>query len=136
MTAPIWTAKAAYEACDPPYSWGEVLNAHLGQGYCVSTTEYFICARPVCVGAPECELLDPNFEFPVQQCDAWMVYIAAGAALPSLWTVQPLDLPWVMFYRLQSNRLRVYSNQRLQEISQWEKENQAHHQAHHQSLHR
>jgi len=117
MIAPIWKAKAAYEACEPPYPWDEMINAHLGQGYCVSTTEYFICARPVVKDAPECELIDPNFEFPLQHCNAWFVYMAAGNALASLWTVQPLDLPWVIYYRLDSYCLRVFSNERIRRLS-------------------
>lgn len=115
--APIWTAKAAYENCDPPYSWGEMLNAHLAQGYCVSSPDYFICARPVNKDAPECELIDPNFEFSLQQCNAWFVYMAAGDAIASLWTVLPHDLPFVMFYRLDSDDLRVYSNDRIRRLS-------------------
>lgn len=116
MSAPIWTAKAAYEALNCPYSWGEVLNAHLGQGYCVSSPEYFICARPVNKDAHICEIEDPNFDFPLQECNAWFVYIAAGDALTSLWTVLPHDLPFVMFYRC-DERCRIYSNDRLRKLS-------------------
>lgn len=117
MKTPIWIAKEAYESCDPPYAWTDMLNAHMSQGYCVSSTEYFICARPVIKGAPVCELLDPNFEFPLQQCNAWFVYLAAGNALPSLWTVQPLQLPWVIYYRLKGDKLRVFNHERLRRIS-------------------
>lgn len=131
MIAPIWTAKATYEALDCPYSWGEVLNAHLAQGYCVSASHYFICARPVDKDAHICEIEDPNFEFPLQQCNCWFVYIAAGASLPSLWTVQPLDLPWVMFYRCDHKR-RVYSNSRIRRLASWEVQNQNRHHHRHQ----
>ncbi len=116
MTAPIWRAKAAYEALECPYSWDEVLNAHLAQGYCVSAPDYFICARPVDKDAHLCEIEDPSFEFPLQCCNAWFVYIAAGDALPSLWTVLPHNLRWVMFYRCDDKR-RIYSNDRIRRLS-------------------
>jgi len=117
VRAPIWTAKEAYEACDPPYSWDTMLEAHLSQGYCCSTPSYFICARPVDKDAlPELQL-NPTYRFPLQHCNAWFVYMVAGDAIPSLWTVYPHDLPWVMFYRLNSNQLRIYPTERIRRLS-------------------
>lgn len=116
MTAPIWKAKEAYEKLDCGWSWSEMLNAHLAQGYCVSTPDYFICARPVDKDAHKCEIEDPNFEFHLQHCNAWFIYMVAGDALPSLWTVCPHNLPWVMFYRC-DDRCRTYSNDRIRRLS-------------------
>lgn len=116
MKAPIWEAKEAYEKLQCGWTWSEMLNAHLAQGYCVSSPTYFICARPVDKDAHPAEIEDPTFEFPLQQCNTWFIYIASGDALPSLWTVLPHDLPWVMFYRC-DDRCRTYSNHRIRRLT-------------------
>lgn len=115
--APIWRAKEKFEQLDPPYTWEDVLKAHLAQGYCVSSPDYFICARPVCSTAHYRAIIDPFHEFEPERWDAWFVWIAAGSALPSLWTVLPHDLPWVMFYRRGRSSLRKYDNRKLRNKS-------------------
>ena len=116
MTAPIWEAKHLVEQNATGYSWDEVINAHLGQGYCISMPDYFICARPVVKGAPECEIIDPNFTFPLEDCDCWHVWIAVGASIPSLWTLMPHRLQWVSYQSLKahSNRIRYRTINQLE----------------------
>lgn len=115
--APIWTARELYKGSDQTYSWAVMLHAHMAQGYCISAPTYFICARPVDTGAPREQIIDPNYEFPLQHCNAWFVYAAAGDALHSLWTVMPHDLPFVAFYRLHTEGMRVYDTKRIRRLS-------------------
>jgi hypothetical protein len=119
---PIWIAKEAYERDEHRYSWRELLEAHMSQGYCISMPDYFIMARPVIKGADEELVIDPHYEFDLALCNCWYVWTAAGDALPSLWSSTPHEFDWVAFQSLKAkdfdiryrslNRLRLWAKHR------------------------
>ncbi len=92
------------------YTFDDVEMQHLAQGYCVSTPEYYICARPVTKGHPE--MANPFAEFALEDCDCWFVWMAGGD-LRLLWTILPHDLPWTAFYRHNTQRIRYYETEEL-----------------------
>jgi hypothetical protein len=120
MRAPIWIAKEAYEAGECEFSWRESLNAHMAQGYCISRPDYFIMARPVVKDAPEQLILDCNHVFDVQRCNCWHVWMAAGDALPSLWTQTPHEFEWTSYQSLKSKGYAI-KYRSLERLRSWEK---------------
>lgn len=133
MRAPIWTAKEAYEAEEHHHSWRESLEAHMSQGYCISRPDYFIMARPVIKGADEALILDPHYVFRLQGCNCWHVWMAAGHALPSLWTQTPHEFEWASFQSLKAKNFTI-RYRTLERLRSWEKVqvNKQHHQSQHQ----
>ena len=121
--APIWIAKEAYEADEHCFSWRESLHAHLAQGYCISRPDYFIMARPVIKDAPESLILDCNYEFDLQHCNCWHVWMAAGDALHSLWTLTPHEFEWASFQSLKAKGFDIRYHS-LERLKSWGKVNQ------------
>jgi hypothetical protein len=81
------------------------LEAHLLNGYVHSTPEAFVMTRPVLSTAPEAEVLDPWHTFPREQCDAWLIWLAAGR-VSTLLHLFPYDLPLIGWQK--RNRLRFH----------------------------
>lgn len=75
---PVWMAAAVYESEPCARSFREDLEAHLQNGYVFSTPTAFVMGRPVDSGADPAQIVDPWHGFDPAQCDAWLVYLAAG----------------------------------------------------------
>lgn len=99
---------------DQEFNFTEIEREHLSAGYCVSSPDYYICAKPVIRDHPEMENL--NFSFNPEECDCWFVWMASGD-LRLLWTVLPHDLRWTAFYRHGTSRIRYYNTDKLRRRS-------------------
>lgn len=102
---PVEQAAAVYEREECARTFREDLEAHLLNGYVFSTPTMFMMGRPVRHDAPPEDLVNPWVVFPREECDAWMVYLAAGN-LAEFWTVEPFPLVYVIFER--QNVLRCF----------------------------
>lgn len=100
---PVEQAAAVYqrEAC--ARSFDDDLAAHLKGGYVFSTPDAFVMIRPVRSFADERLIVDPWVKFEREDCNAWLVYLAAGD-LASLLPLLPYPLPLIGWER--KNRLR------------------------------
>lgn len=74
------------------------LAAHLAGGFVFSTPDAFLMGRPVHSGAPHELLADPFHRFPPADCDAWLVWLAAGD-LRAMLRLTPYRLPWLAWAR-------------------------------------
>lgn len=102
---PIVQARAVYDAEPCARCFEEDLEAHLMHGWTVSTPEVFVMARLVPKSGDPEYLVDPWHVWAPEDCDTWLIYLAAGAVqvLPSL---APIRTRYVAFER--SNRLRFW----------------------------
>jgi hypothetical protein len=76
------------------------LAAHLEPGgIVVSCPEFFIMLRPVLRDAPVEQLTNPWWRWPAEECDSWMVWIAAGDVRRAFDLLLPLYGPrkWLAF---------------------------------------
>ena len=95
---PVWMAAAVYEAEPCARSFREDLEAHLQNGYVISTPTAFVMGRPVDSGADPAQIVDPWHEFDPEECDAWLVYLAAGNIADVL-RQEPFPLTFFMWER-------------------------------------
>lgn len=102
---PVESAAAVYDDGLSPRSFREDLEAHLLHGYVSSTPEGFAMARPVPRMSDEADILNPWKNWPVAECDAWLIYLAAGD-LRELWARLPFPRAWIGLER--RGRLRWY----------------------------
>lgn len=100
---PVEQAAAVYQREWCASSFREDLEAHLLGGYVHSTPAAFVMARPVCSTAEEGLILDPWHSFDRAECDAWLVWLAAGD-LASMLPLLPYELPRIGWQK--RNRLR------------------------------
>lgn len=90
-------------------SFRDDLEAHLLNGYVFSTPEFFVMGRPVERAAPEIFILDPWHVFRPADCDAWLIYLAAGDWRKAM-AMLPYPLHWIGWERGGRGRgLRWYS---------------------------
>lgn len=95
---PVWMAAAVYEAEPCARSFREDLEAHLQNGYVFSTPTAFVMGRPVDSGADPAQIVDPWHGFDLPQCDAWLVYLAAGN-IADVIRQEPFQLTFFMWER-------------------------------------
>ena len=95
---PVWMAAAVYEAEPCARSFREDLEAHLQNGYVFSTPTAFVMGRPVDSGADPAQIVDPWHGFNPAECDAWLVYLAAGNIADVL-RQEPFQLTFFMWER-------------------------------------
>lgn len=116
---PVEQAAAVYQREFSPRTFYEDLEAHLIGGYVHSTPDAFVMARPVDSRADESEIIDPWFLFPVERCDCWLIYLAAGD-LASLLPLFPYPLPLMGWQRKNALRFRGFQSAlaKLQKIAQ------------------
>jgi hypothetical protein len=100
---PVEQAAAVYRREWCASSFREDLEAHLLGGYVHSTPAAFVMARPVCSTAPDDLVLDPWHAFERAECDAWLVWLAAGD-VAGLLPLLPYRLPRIGWQK--RNRLR------------------------------
>ena len=86
----------AHEPCARTFR--EDLEAHLLNGWVFSTPEFFVMGRLVHKDAHPLEIVNPWHMFPADQCNAWLVYLAAGD-LSKMWPVMPAVKKWVGWER-------------------------------------
>lgn len=114
MISPYERAAQAFAAEPHARSFTEDVELHLLHGFVHSTPAYFIMGRPVPRHAAPALIVDPAVLFPREQCDAWMVYLAAGD-LGRAWDVLPWPLPWLVFER--GNELRFVPLDAIKRLS-------------------
>lgn len=102
---PVERAAAVYDSEPCARSFREDLEAHLHNGYVFNTPDIFVMGRPVVSSENASDIIDPWIVFPVEQCDAWLVYLAAGR-MDVLLSMFPYSLPKIGFER--KNKLRFY----------------------------
>jgi len=110
---PVEQAKAVYDREECARSFREDFEAHLLGGYVTSTPEYFAMARPVIRAADAADIVNPWVTFDREDCDAWLIYLAAGD-LAQLIAAPPFHLPWIGWER--DNVLRWRDLTRLQRM--------------------
>lgn len=102
---PVELAAAVYSREECSATFRQDLEAHLLHGYVHSTPTAFVMARPVSVLADEALILDPWHNFPREEQDAWLIWLAAGD-LASLLTLFPYPLPFIGWQK--RNALRFH----------------------------
>jgi hypothetical protein len=103
---PIYQAAMVYQREPCARTFQEDLDIHLMTGYVYSTPEYFVMGRAVSSKAPESQIVDPRVPFPDDECDCWMVYLAAGD-LTQLFKHDLVGYPYVCWEK--RNKLKIYS---------------------------
>jgi hypothetical protein len=89
-------AEQAAELCRArDASFREELEAHLLNGWVISTPEVFLLGRPVPRSADAADL---RAVYPPEECDAWFVWLGVGSA-ERLLALMPYDLPWIGWHR-------------------------------------
>ena len=109
---PFEQAAAVYEREPCARTFAADLFLHLRNGYVISSPSFFVMLRPVDSTAADSLIVDPANVFPVERCDAWLIYLMAGD-MAEAWRHFPFRLPKIGFER--KNRLRYYGFQFLQE---------------------
>lgn len=79
-------------------TFGQMVDAHLVNGYVFSAPDYFVCARPVPSTASEDLILNVSHPFALEDCDAWFVAMLAGD-LRKVWTYFPFSLEYCGYQR-------------------------------------
>lgn len=100
---PVELAALVYTTEPCARSFREDLEAHLLNGYVVSTPSSFTMGRAVRRDATYEEIVNPwvNFDAP----DCWHLYLFSGAMIEAF-SAAPYPLPWVSFER--KNKLRFF----------------------------
>jgi hypothetical protein len=76
------------------------LAAHLEPGgIVVSCPEFFLMARPVRRGAHADQLTNPWWRWDAAECDAWMIWLAAGSLVRAVEALVPVfgEREWIGF---------------------------------------
>lgn len=110
---PVERAAAVYEREECARTFREDLEAHLLNGYVISTPTAFVMGRPVRHDAPREEIVNPWHVFPRGGWDAWMVYLAAGD-LAEFWRCEPFPLARVIYER--QNALRCFNAEHVKRL--------------------
>jgi len=110
---PAILARHVYDKEPCARTWAEDVELHLLFGYVFSTPDYFIMGRPVKHDAPDSCIVDPLYQFPRCEWDAWHIYLYSGD-ITKCWDIEPFKFPWVTFER--KNVLRRYPMDRLKRL--------------------
>lgn len=102
---PVELAAAVYEREPCAATFSQDLEAHLCAGYVHSIPSGFVMARPVCSTADVELILDPWHTFERDECDAWLIWLAAGD-LSALLQFFPFPLPLIGWQK--RNKLRFH----------------------------
>lgn len=102
---PYEEAAAVYDREPCARSFREDLELHLLNGYVLSGPEFFVLARPVNSQDTVERMVDPAWVWPVEDCDAWWIYLFAGDLKQALGHF-PFPMKWIGWER--QNALRWY----------------------------
>ena len=102
---PVEQAASVYQSEPCVRSFKEDLEAHLIHGYVFSTPAAFVMGRPVQHDAPVELIINPWHVFPTEQCDCWLVYLAAGD-ISEIRKFQPYPQKYIAWER--KNSLKVH----------------------------
>lgn len=111
---PFEQAKKVYESESCRSTFDDDRRAHDMYGFCFSTPLYFIMGRPVISTATPDLIVNPMYNFVLEKCDTWHVFLAAGD-LSHAWEVLPWVYPYISFER--KNELRFYQLAAMQRLS-------------------
>ena len=104
---PLERAKGLYLRFPGERTFQQDLEAHLRNGYVISTPEFLLMGRAVArSGRPE-EIRNPNFAFASERCDTWFVFLFSGTSRNFLQYV-PYPLEWLAWDRARGSKLRFY----------------------------
>lgn len=115
--SPAYRAAVDYGRAPGDFTFHEALEAHLVNGYVVSSPDVFILARPVDRTAPSELLTNPAYTF--QDPDAWFIYLMAGDVF-SCWHYYPIHYNWVGWQR-RGNEIRFYPMEQIKRKAQHDK---------------
>jgi len=115
VKTPYERALAAFQAEYSPLTFDEVLTWHLLNGFVFSRPDFFVLGRPVVSSAPYALLADPSHHFPSTECDAWLVYLAAGNTA-RMWEILPWPLPLIGFER-RNEGVRFFPSQQVARLT-------------------
>jgi hypothetical protein len=85
-----------HEPCERTFA--EDVEAHLLCGYVISRPDLFVLFRAVDSRADPSDIVNPWVTFDLENCDCWMIYLAAGD-MQSIADVLPHELPLVGYER-------------------------------------
>ena len=102
---PAQQAANVYKQEECPRSFMEDVQAHLLNGYVISTPEFFAMGRPVCSTGDHQDIINPRHSFPQKQWDCWLIYLVAGD-MQKAWRAFPFPLEKIAFEK--RNNLRYY----------------------------
>jgi hypothetical protein len=102
---PVEEAAAVYQREPCVRTFREDLEAHLLNGFVMSTERFFYMARPVVKSASPWDIVNPWIVFPEEECDCWHVYLYAGD-MSFIFSHAPKAYPWGSFER--HNKIRFY----------------------------
>lgn len=111
ITSPYERAADLYEREYSPRTFEEDLDTHLKKGFLYNTPASFIMGRPVDRFAPGHYVLDPAYSFDPSDCNAWLIWLAAGD-LREFFLRKPFHLAFVGWQR--DNQLRWYEMDRVE----------------------
>lgn len=80
-------------------------------GVIINTPELFVMGRPVCMEAPDADIINLHVGFLPGVCNAWFVWCCVGSAKQVL-AAMPYTLPFIGFAR--ADVRRWYSTEKLQ----------------------
>ena len=106
---PVERAAQVYQREECASTFQRDLEAHLLNGYVISTPQAFAMGRAVNSKADEALILDPWHSFKSEDCDAWLIWLAAGD-LPSLLHCFPHPLPLIGYQMRNILRFRGFQS--------------------------
>jgi len=106
---PVERAAQVYQREECASTFQRDLEAHLLNGYVFSTPQAFAMGRAVNSKADEALILDPWHSFKSEDCDAWLIWLAAGD-LPSLLHCFPHPLPLIGYQMRNILRFRGFQS--------------------------
>lgn len=95
---PIDHIAKLYREIDMPRDMQEDIDAHLANGYVISTPEFFVMGRAIARDASAVAIDNPWFPFKREHQDTWLVYAFAGSSRNFLSFV-PYPLRWLAWQR-------------------------------------
>lgn len=101
---PAERAALVYRQEECRRTFAEDLDAHLLNGWVISTPTVFVMARTVDSKRPAAEIVNPWVKH--ERPDCWMIYLFAGDLREAI-RFFPYELPKIAFER--ENRLRYYA---------------------------
>jgi hypothetical protein len=101
-----------YEKYPGKRTFDKDLSDHIGNGYVISTRDFFVMGRAVSRKGTLEQIRNPAFVFPEAECDTWFVFVFAGARRDCLRFI-PYPLKWIAWDQPRAKALRFYGYDRM-----------------------
>jgi hypothetical protein len=118
--SPWERARAVYADGKSPRTFEWDLILHFEHGFVFSGPDYFLMGRPVNSASPVAYVLNPEVNWPREECDCWHVWLSICPNIETLRRLMPWPLPLVSFERggqvrfVETDRLTAFANPKLQ----------------------